>query len=365
MLDARLRKNLDRIMLALVGIVVALGLATLYSATRDNPQHFYQKQATWAMLGAVALVATASIDYSRLASMAKPLYAINLGLLLTVWKLAPHVKGAARWIPIFGFQLQPSELAKLIMIVCLAAYLSRRLERLHELSTLAGSFAYVALPTVLIFKQPDLGTSLVLIAIWFGMTWVAGARLAHLGLFLLAGAVLFAAAWKLNVLQDYQKNRIVAFINPEVDPQDAGYHVIQARIAIGSGQVLGKGFRHGTQVQGKFIPENQTDFIFTVVGEEGGFVLSVALVVLYGAILLRGVSLIAQVEEALGQLMAAGVVSMLAFHVILNLGMNIGIMPVAGVPLPFLSYGGSSMILNLASVGLLLGIGMRKHRLSF
>lgn len=365
MLDTRLRKNLDRPILALIGLVLALGLITLYSATRDNPQHFYQKQITWIVIGLVALVGMTSIEYSRLARLARPLYITNLALLVIVWKFAPHVKGAARWIPVFGFQLQPSEVAKLVMIVCLAAFIARRYEQMKELGTLTATFAYVALPTALIFKQPDLGTSMVLLAIWFGMTWVAGARIQHLALFVLAGAVLFAGAWKLNVLQDYQKNRIVAFINPEIDPQDAGYHVIQARIAVGSGQVLGKGFRQGTQVQGKFIPENQTDFIFTVVGEEGGFVVSALLVLLYGAILLRGVSLISEVEETLGRLMAAGIVSMLAFHIIVNIGMNIGIMPVTGVPLPFFSYGGSSMVLNLAAIGLLLGIGMRKHRLTF
>ncbi len=365
MLDARLRKNLDRVLLVLVGVVIVMGLVTLYSATRDNPMRFYQKQIVWTVLGSAALICAASIDHARLPRLTRSLYIVNLVLLVVVWQFAPHVKGAARWIPIFGFQLQPSEVAKLIMIVCLAVYIARRLETIHEFGTLASTFGYIAVPMALIFKQPDLGTSLVLLAIWFGMTWVAGARLKHLAVFVVAGALLFAVAWKANILQDYQKNRIVAFIDPEIDPQDAGYHVIQARIAIGSGQVTGKGLLRGTQVQGKFIPENQTDFIFTVVGEEGGFVASAALVILYGAILLRSLALMAQVEETLGRLMAAGVVSMLAFHIVENIGMNVGIMPVAGVPLPFFSYGGSSMMLNLASIGLLLGIGMRRHRLSF
>jgi rod shape determining protein RodA len=171
--------------------------------------------------------------------------------------------------------------------------------------------------------------------------------------------------WKLNILKPYQKNRMSAFINPEWDPKESGYHVIQARIAVGSGQVWGKGLGKGTQAQGRFIPENHTDFIFTVVGEEGGFVFSSILVALYAALLFRGAMTIAWAEDMLGKLIAAGIVAMFAFHIVLNIGMTIGIMPVAGVPLPFFSYGGSSLLLNMAAVGLLLSISMRRHQLVF
>lgn len=365
MLDARLRKNLDIPLIVFTLLVVMLGIATIYSATHASAGRHYQKQIVWFLLGLGVMAATASVDYTRLPRLARSLYLLNLALLAFVLKFSPEIKGAQRWIQFGNFQFQPSEFAKIILIICMAAYLTRRQERIHTLSTLIGSFLYIAVPMLLIFKQPDLGTALVLVAIWFGMTYIAGARAGHLALFALAGALLFAGMWRYDILKDYQKNRILAFVNPEVDPRDAGYHVIQSRIAIGSGQVWGKGLMRGTQVQGRFIPENHTDFIFTVVGEEGGFVLSCLLVLLYGGILLRGTLLLAQAEDLLGRLLAAGVVSMYAFHIVVNIGMTIGIMPVTGVPLPLFSYGGSNLLLNMAAIGLLLGIGMRRHRLVF
>jgi rod shape determining protein RodA len=369
MLDSRLRKNLDIPLLVLTVAVVTLGIVTLYSLTRDNPARFYQKQILWFLLGLAGLAGAATVDYARLPRFTRILYVTNLALLVFVLKFAPEVKGATRWIPIGSFQFQPSEFAKIILIVCLAVYLNRRHESLHRLPVLIGSFMYLAIPALLIFKQPDLGTSLVLMAIWFGMTYMAGARWWHLALFVLSGALLFAGLWHFDrrhaILKDYQRNRLIAFVNPEVDPKDAGYHVIQARIAVGSGQLWGKGLGRGTQSHGKFIPENHTDFIFTVVGEEGGFFETVLLILLYGCILLRGLLIMAGAEDLLGRLLAAGVVSMYAFHIIVNIGMTVGIMPVTGVPLPLFSYGGSNLMLNMTAIGLLLGIGMRRHRLVF
>lgn len=365
MLDARLRKNLDIPLLVLTLTVVAMGIVTIYSATHESRGGFYFKQLIWFVFGLAGLVGAASMDYNRLIRWARPLYIANLLLLIAVYKVGSQAKGATRWIPLGSFQFQPSEFAKLIMIVCLAVYLMNRQEQIGKLGTVVGSFVYMAVPMLLIFKQPDLGTSLVLLAIWFGMTYIAGAKPKHLALFLVAGSLLFVGMWKMNVLKTYQKNRLQAFINPEIDPKETGYHVIQARIAIGSGQVWGKGIGKGTQVQGKFIPENHTDFIFTVVGEEGGFVVSTLLVLLYAGILFRGSLAMLHADDMFGRLLATGIVSMYAFHIIVNIGMTIGIMPVTGVPLPLYSYGGSNMLLNLAAVGLLLGIGMRRHRLVF
>jgi rod shape determining protein RodA len=365
MIDARLRKNFDGLLVLLALVVIVIGIVTLYSATGDSPRRFYQKQIIWALLGLGGMIGVASIDYNRYLRIAGRLYGLNLMLLGLVLFVGNEAKGATRWITIGSFQFQPSEFAKLFLIICLAVYLVRRQEHICKAGVLFGSFLYMAVPILLIFKQPDLGTSLVLVAIWFGMTFMAGARWWHLLLFLIAGVLLFAGMWHLNILKDYQKNRLVAFLNPEADPKDAGYHVLQSRIAIGSGQVWGKGFRKGTQVQGKFIPESHTDFIFTVIGEEGGFVVSTLLVLLYSGILFRGVLLIAQAEDNLGRLLATGVVCMYAFHIVVNLGMTIGIMPVTGVPLPLCSYGGSNLLLNLAAIGLLLSVGMRRHRLVF
>jgi rod shape determining protein RodA len=365
MLDSRLRKNLDYSLLACTLIVVCLGIVTIYSATHDSAAKQYQKQILWSLIGVAALAAAASTDYARIMRFQRGIYVFNLISLASVFVLAPETKGSQRWIPLGIFNYQPSEFAKLFIILCLAAYLMRRLDHIAEPATLLGSFAYILLPMLLIFKQPDLGTSLVLIAVWFGMTFIAGARVLHLTLVFMTGLILFCGMWRFNVIKPYQKNRFVAFINPAAEPNGAGYQVRQSRIAVGSGQLWGKGLRHGTQAQGKFIPENHTDFIFTVVGEEGGFLLSALLVALYAGILMRGSTAMMQSEDILGRLLAAGILSMYAFHIIVNIGMTLGIMPVTGVPLPLFSYGGSNLILNMAAIGLLLGIGMRRHRLMF
>src|SRR5258707_8688923 len=276
MLDPRLRKNLDLALLIVALAIVALGILAVYSATRLTPGRQFAKQMFWLPMGIAGMVAAASIDYSRLVRHARALYIVNVALLIIIFipRFAPTTKGATRWIPIGSFHLQPSELAKLFMIICLAAFLLSRLEHIREPGTLAASFVYVVLPMLLIFKQPDLGTSLVLFAVWFGMTYIGGARAVHLLAILVAGGALFAGMWHFNVIKPFQKDRIIAFIDPGVDPGGAGYQVHQARIAVGSGQVWGKGFGKGTQSQGRFIPENHTDFVFTVVGEEGGFAFS-------------------------------------------------------------------------------------------
>lgn len=364
MIDARFRKNIDIPLLLVTFLVAALGIVTLYSVSRDASTRYYQKQLMFFAVGIIVMLGMATVDYNRFPRITRLLYGVNIGMLLVVMRFAAK-KGAQRWIPVGSFQLQPSEFAKLIMIICLAAYLQRRRETIRELPTLLGSLAYAGLPMLLIFKQPDLGTALVLMAIWFGMTFIAGARLKHLAALVLIGAMLFVGMWKLNVLKPYQKNRLSAFINPEWDPKDAGYHVIQSRIAVGSGRIWGKGIGKGTQAQGRFIPENHTDFIFTVIGEEGGFVFSSFLITLYAALLFRGAMTIAYADDLLGKLLATGVVSMYAFHIIVNIGMTIGIMPVTGVPLPLFSYGGSSLLLNMAAIGLLLSISMRRHQLVF
>lgn len=365
MLDARLRKNLDYWLLIFALGIVSIGIVTLYSASRDNPAHYYQKQIIWAVAGVVLMALTATIDYSRLWGLTRWLYGINIFLLIVVMKFAPSVKGAQRWINFGFFQFQPSEFAKLILIICLAAYLLRRQETIQQLPTLLGSLAYIGIPTLLIFKQPDLGTSLVVMTIWFGMSYIAGAKTKHLLAIVGIGVALFAAMWRLDVIKPYQKARLIVFINPDFDPKESGYHVIQSRIAVGSGQVWGKGIGHGSQAHGRFIPENHTDFVFTVIGEEGGFFFSTLLVALYGGLLLRGGVVIAQAEDEFGKLLAAGIVSMYAFHIVVNIGMTIGIMPITGVPLPLVSYGGSSLILNMLAIGILLSIGMRRHRLVF
>ncbi len=368
MLDTRHNRNWEWPLLGLTYLLAAIGVLVILSATRGDPTAFHKKQIVWIALGSVGLIAASLLDYHLYARFAGQIYLLNLFLLALVLMPRFHnrVNGAARWIKIAGFPFQPSEFAKLFIIIALAVFLTRRHETIRQGKTLLQSLLYVALPIGLIFKQPDLGTALVLLAIWFAMTFMAGAQVKHLAVFLVLGVLFGAGLWHSGKIKDYQKNRLIAFINPDADPKETGYHVLQARIAIGSGGMWGKGYQRSTQVRGGYIPEKQTDFIFTDVGEELGFAGAVTIVGLYGLLLLRGAAIIAASDEDItGKMIATGVVAMFAFHIIVNIGMNIGIMPVAGVPLPLISAGGSNVILTLISVGLLQSVARHRRQLLF
>jgi len=242
-------------------------------------------------------------------------------------------------------EFQPSEFAKFAIIVSLANFLNERRDQIRSFLTLLKSLAFIGLPTIFIFKQPDLGTALVVLTIWFGMATIAGARWQHLGLIFASGVLLFSIAWHTPILKDYQKQRLTIFLHPEQDRRDTGYHLRQSEIAVGSGGITGQGYEHGLQANGHFIPEQQTDFIFTIVGEEGGLLGCCVLVGLYMILLQRCISILIRNDDLLGRLLVAGVVSLLTFHVVVNIGMTIGVMPVTGVPLPFFSYGLSALII--------------------
>jgi rod shape determining protein RodA len=364
-LDSRLRKNLDVTLIILTFVTIACGIVAIYSASHASPNRFYVKQIMWTVIGAGLMAGTITIDYARFPRIAKPLYFITLGFLLVVLKAGHESHGAQRWIAFGGFQLQPSELAKLAVIIVLGVFLSVRQSSMRSGVTLMMSLGLIMPLFLLILRQPDLGTALAVMAIWFGMVFIAGARPIHLLLVLIAGSLLFTFAWRSGIIKEYQKARLQVFLYPNADTANVGYHVRQSRIAIGSGRITGKGFGQGTQVQGNFIPEKQTDFIFSVVGEEGGFIAGLVVLALYVGILFRGILTMLASEDALARLIVAGVVSLFAFHVIVNLGMTIGIMPVTGVPLPLFSYGGSSLWLNMICIGLILGVGMRRHKLMF
>ena len=366
-------RQLDWAILGSALLLCLGGLFAIKSALHGDPHplDMVRKQIAGAVLGVTAAVLLARTDYELLLKRYAPyLYPLNLFLLLLVLThFGGHeAKGASRWIRLGPVQLQPSEFAKIILIGTLALFLTRHSESITEWRTVLKSLVHIGIPMLLIAKQPDLGTALVLLAIWAGMLTIAGARPVHLLLLALAGTVLFAGIWHFNpghVLKDYQKNRLQVFLTPDADPRDAGYHLHQSEIAIGSGQISGEGYDRGTQSNGKFIPEQHTDFIFTVVGEEGGFVICVGLLALYLVLLERGVAIMADCEDPLGRLLAAGILSMLTFHIVVNIGMTMGIMPVVGVPLPFFSYGLSSLLVNLTAVGLLLSVSARKHRVMF
>ena len=367
MVERRLLKNFDIGIVLLMVAIILYGLAVVYSASRGGAAgaSYVHRQLMWAIAGVAAFALAASVDHKTYPRLSGWIYVINLLLLAAVLVIGHEHKGAQRWLGFGGLTIQPSEFAKVALIVTLAVFLVRHRSRLHEPKVFALSFAHVALPMLLIFKQPDLGTALVLTAIWFGMTFVAGARPGHLAAFVLAVAVVGFIGWHFGVLEDYQKARLTSFINPEVDPTGSGYHVLQARIAVGSGRVTGRGWLHGTQGQLGFIPERHTDFIFTVVAEEFGFVGAAALLIMYFLLLWKGMVIMSETEDAVGRLVAAGVVVMFLFHIVVNVGMTLGIMPVTGVPLPLFSYGGSSLLANMMALGLLIGVGLRRHKISF
>ena len=364
--DSRFRRNLDLTLIVITYVIAFFGVLVLWSATRGEGSHFERKQIVGIFLGTIAMIGMAKLDYHHLARFAKNIYLFNLILLLIVRFKGHDTNGSTRWIKIASFQFQPSEFAKLAAIITLATFIVQRQETIREFKTVGLSLLYIAVPAFLILKQPDLGTALVVFAIWFGMLFMAGAQLKHLTSFFAMGAVIFCVGWQLGAVNDYQKNRLLAFWDSTADPKGAGYHVKQARIAIGSGGVWGKGLAQSTQVRGGYIPEKQSDFVFTTVGEEFGFVGSIGLLAFYGGLLYRAVAIAASAEEDhFGQLLASGVICMLGFHIIENVGMNVGILPVAGVPLPMISAGNSNMIVTLASIGLLLSVLRHRHQLLF
>lgn len=367
-LDRRLLKNLDFALVFAAAAILVFGCFAIYSASKggDAGMRLVSRQVVWAVIGFVAAVVVASIDHGVYERIAGKLYIINLVLLLAVVVTGHSSKGSQRWIGFGPIQLQPSEIAKILLIISLAVFLVKRMEKIRSFETFAHSFIYLAVPMLLIFRQPDLGTSLVLMSIWITMLFVMGTDIKNVLLFVASCIVLGFLVFQVHgILKPYQKNRLVSFIDPAADPRGSGYHVMQSRIAIGSGQMFGKGYLGGTQRELRFIPEQHTDFIFTVVGEELGFAGSAVLLGLYLLMVWRALSILSATEDTLGRAIAAGVVGMFMFHIVVNMGMTLGIMPVTGVPLPMFSYGGSSLVSNLMAVGLLAGISMRKHRIAF
>lgn len=368
MLSRRLLRNLDFVTIATVSLLIVISLVVIGSATHintpsDERYWFVERQGFFALMNVVIIFVMLNFDYKILGKFATPLYVINMVMLLAVMFIGQSALGAQRWIQIGPISLQPSEFSKLIMIISLADMLDKKKGRLYSFKDLIPIFIYVALPFLLVLKQPDLGTSLVFLAILFGMIFVAGIRTKHLMIIFAAGAAFMPIFW--HFLKDYQKKRLTVFIDPNVDPLGSGYHIIQSKIAIGSGMLFGKGLFAGTQSQLNFLPENHTDFIFAVIGEELGFVGAVLILMLYFVLLYRGIKIAGLARDNFGTLLATGITSMLAFHLLVNVGMTAGIMPVTGIPLPLMSYGVSALTTNMVSIGILLNIYMRRQKIMF
>ena len=352
---------------AYAALLGTIGLIMAYSNSAEQGQSVLQPGTTfarglmWTGIALIAFILATAFDYKWLKTFAWPLYMIQLGLLVTTLAIGSGVGGSARWVSIGPFQFQFSELAKILMIIVLAAYLGHRQGRLGSIGAILGACVLVVPPWVLVMMQPDLGTSLVLLSILGGMLFMSGASLRWLGA--MTGAVVAALPFIWTyVLRDYQKQRIVGFLDPGADIQGAGYQLFQSQIAVGSGGVFGKGLTNGTQNQLNFLPVQESDFVAAIYLEELGFLGAMLLLVLFGVLLWRILAGGWRSRDPFGMLFAAGLASMILFQLVVNLGMVIGIMPITGIPLPFISHGGASLISLAVGLGILQSINIRQSR---
>lgn len=405
------QKDFDFPLFVVTIVLCILGVLVIYSATHNAQSSglrgIYQKQLLWISAGLAALFLTVAIPFRLIQAFSYIIYGVCLILLIAVLLVPSPILSSNRWFVMGPLWLQPSELAKLGTVVAMANYLANRNRPPDRLRDLLVLLLFVAFPAVLVAKEPDLGTALVYCALIFPMLLWAGVKPVQLLFFLspiinivcalpilgnnwvfwtvfmlalllllyitkpgflttfsvvtvnLVVGIITPSIW--GKLHEYQQERILTFFDPHRDPLGAGYQLIQAKVAIGSGGLLGKGFLQGTQTKLAFLPRQHTDFVFSVVGEEFGFIGSVLLLSLFLFLLIRGIQIASEAKSRFGSLMAVGVVSILAFHVLVNVGMSLGIVPVTGLPLPFISYGGSSLVVSLIMVGLLLNLRMRKH----
>jgi rod shape determining protein RodA len=349
-------------------LLAVTGVVMIYSATRgklalagDDPHYYLKRQAIFMVIGAVVMVVLAVFDYRRLEQISTILYIGTLCALAGVYVLGKSALGSQRWFPLGPFQVQPSEFATLTVIVAIATYCARRREGL-EFRDLVRLLILALVPIVVIIKQPDLGTGIVLSVILVVMLAVAGMPGRYLVMVIVGAALIVVVALQAGLLQHYQIARLTSFINPNGASQAATYNVTQAKDAIGAGGLFGKGLFRGAQTNLSYVPFQQTDFIFSAVGEQVGFVGSSLLLFLYGVVAWRILRTAQLARDEFGRLLCAGVFALLVFSVFENVGMNMGIMPVAGIPLPFLSYGGSASVVFFAAVGITASVHARSLR---
>jgi rod shape determining protein RodA len=381
LIDKRMFRNLDYLFILVVTVLLGVSLLVMSTASvgvkSSEPYYYLKLQLMWIATGVGLLLALVSIDYQIFRKWSWWLYGINLCLLVAVIFFGDEAKGAARWIPITSsIKIQPSEFAKILIIICFADFISKRKGKLNTIKDFIPCFLYIGLPMGLIVMQPDLGTGLVFGAIMVGIMLVGGANpwkfatVFVLVFALAAGAIFAHLQWGMPIpLKDYQVKRIVTFTKAssatEMDIKGDAYQVVQSMVAIGSGGMWGKGYREGTQGQLNFLPEHHTDFVFAIVAEEFGFIGSVTLLFLFLILLFRAVGIAMNSKDHFGALRVVGGSSMFAFHLLVNVGMVSGIMPVTGIPLPLVSYGGSAMWSNLLAIGLVININFRKQKLMF
>jgi rod shape determining protein RodA len=356
----------DLQLMTYAALLIAVGLVMAYTNSVEDGSVPLEAGTTftrglmWAAIAAVVFVLATAFDYRWLKTLAWPIYGVQLGLLVLTLLIGDGIGGSARWIEIGPLTFQFSEIAKILMIIVLASYLASR-RKLDSLGSIVGACLLVGPPLVLVMFQPDLGTSLVFGAILAGMLWMSGASLRWLTVLGAAVLAMVPIAWT-YLLLDYQKERLSSFLDTNPDIQGAGFQLHQAQIAVGSGGVLGKGLTNGTQTQGGFLPVQATDFVFATLAEELGFIGGVVLFLLFVLLLWRVLVAGWRSKDSFGTLFSAGVASMILFQLVVNVGMVLGVMPITGIPLPFVTHGGASLVSMAAGLGILQSINIRQTR---
>lgn len=360
MYKIRYRKSFDPLLIILPLVIFGIGLLFLHSSSHGMQEikgiNFTIRQVAWMLVSLLALFLVINIDFRRILDWAYLYYVIIVLILIVLLVFGGAKMGAKRWLNIGWMTFQPSEFAKLALIVALAFYLGNNRYSIRSAKILLISFLMTGILFILIFKEPDLGSAIILLPILFAMLLAAEVPLKSILGSIFIGVVASPLFW--NFLKDYQKRRLLVFLNPNMDPLGAGYTVIQSKIAIGSGGLFGKGWMSGTQNQLNFLPERHTDFIFSVVGEEWGFAGSLLVILLFCLLITRILSIAERTNDFYGKLLVVGVAAMLSFQVIVNIAMTAGLMPVVGLPLPFISYGGSSLITMWLSIAVVINIDM-------
>ena len=360
--DRRIFQYFDWTLLGFVLAICGIGILNIYSTGFSSSQQqipLYVKQIQWVGLGLVLMLTVFFIDYRVIVEYAYIIYGVAVVLLVVVMLFGYSSHGSQRWIDIGFFSLQPSELMKVVIVIVLARYFdNHKSNEPYKLKELWVPFFLVAFPFLLILRQPDLGTALMLMIVFGSIVLFTGIDKKSFWTLVVTGLIFMPVAW--FFLKDYQRQRLITFLNPEKDPLGAGYHVIQSMIAVGSGKILGKGFLSGSQTQLKFLPEQQTDFIFSVFAEEWGFLGAMILLVLFMIVILWGLKIASQAKDSVGTTIAFGITALIAWEFFINIGMVLGILPVVGIPLPFFSYGGSAMFSLMLAVGLLMNVSARR-----
>jgi rod shape determining protein RodA len=354
-------KDFDWFIFLLAIAIALVGVVEIYSATQYNKsESFYMKQIYWIVIGLVMMLVVLTIDYHALAENVPYLYILALLSLVAVLVLGQRISGSKSWISLGGaFKIQPSEFVKVAIVLAMARFLGEIRTEFLTATDILKAIGIAGIPFALVLLQPDLGSGLTFIPVVLAGLFLGGLRRQWILGFLILSVLSVGLGW--YNLKAYQKDRIYTFLEPERDPLGSGYHSIQSKIAVGSGGVLGKGITKGSQTKLGFLPERHTDFIFSVVGEELGFVGSVTILTFYFLIIIRSIHIAHTARDKLGIYITLGAVSVLLFHILVNIGMVVGLMPITGIPLPLLSYGGSSVLSTFTLLGLIINVRMRRY----